>query len=162
MPPNFAWFLILLLVAAVLLAAELVIPSHGILTVLACAALLGMAYFAFTINRWFGLGSLAALAIFGPIVGALMLGVWQRSPIGRRLTLTAVVANPPRPTILVGSVGTTLGELRPMGECEFGDIRVRACSEMGDVIPAGRAVKVIAVSSDVVTVRPSGTADSEI
>jgi len=162
MPPNLAWFLILLLIAAVLLAAELVIPSHGVLTVLACAALLGMAYFAFTINRWFGLGSLAALAILGPIVGALMLGAWQRSPIGRRLTLTSVVANPVRPTILVGSIGITLGELRPMGECEFGDIRIRARSEMGDVIAAGRAVKVIAVNSDLVTVRESNTTTSNV
>jgi len=154
MEPNAIWFIILLLVAAVFLAAELVIPSHGLLTVMAGAALLCMVAVAFSIGRWFGFGAVVALTILGPVCGSMMVRAWQRSPIGRRIVLHSIVENPPRPIVLVGAVGTTMGELRPMGECEFGDIRLRARSEMGDVIPAGRTVTVIAIANSVVTVRP--------
>ena len=153
MPPNVIWFIILLAIAGVLLAAELVVPSHGVLTVLALLALLATVGVAFSIGRWFGLGALLTLAVLGPALGAFVFKVWQRSPIGRRLVLHSVVENPPHPLVLVGSVGRTMGELRPMGECEFGEIRVRARSEMGDVIAGGAAVTLIELQSGVATVR---------
>lgn len=153
MSPSLIWFIILFFIAAILLAAELVIPSHGLLTVLAGAALLCMVGVSFSVGRWFGFSALVALAILGPVGGSVMIRLWQRSPIGRRIVLHSVVENPPRATVLVGATGVTMSEIRPMGDAEFGDIRLRARSEMGDVIPAGRAVTVIAVSDGVATVR---------
>jgi membrane-bound serine protease (ClpP class) len=47
--------------------------------------------------------------------------------------------------INVGEEGTTLSELRPMGECDFAGRRLEAISEQGLIEP-GQRVKVVALS----------------
>ena len=168
-----ALIILLLIVAAILVFAELVLPTHGLLGVLAGIAGLGAVGVCFHVNRWLGLGVFAASVMLLPLVLAGLIQGWQRSPVGRRVTLntTSGEAVGTGLRLGVGDVGRCVSALRPMGECEFqtpvvntvaggdylGDLppaeRVVQCvSEIGP-IPAGAAVKVIAFRDGVATVR---------
>ncbi|MDB5326588.1 MAG: hypothetical protein JWM57_2157 [Phycisphaerales bacterium] len=160
MSSTLVWLFTLLSIAIVLYVAEVFIPSHGVLTILATACLVGVVVLCFALNRWLGTGALAAIVLLGPIGLSLGISVWQRTPVGRKMVLHGVVGEPPRPFVLVGSTGITLTELRPMGECEFGDQRIEAKSEFNRLVRAGQAVVAIALNDGVATVRSVGTDNS--
>lgn len=154
MPTIYIWLFTLLSIAAILYVAEVFIPSHGVLTILATACLVVCVAICFVIDRWLGVGVMAALAVLGPIGISLGVSVWQRTPVGKRMVLTSVAGEAPKPFVLVGSVGTALTELRPMGECEFDGSRIEARSELSRIIAAGQEVSVISLHDGVATVRP--------
>ena len=165
--------ILLLLVAAVLIFAELVLPTHGLLGVLAGVAALAAVGVCFSVNRWLGLGVFAVAVAVLPLLLAGLIQGWQRSPVGRRVTLntTSGEAVGVGVRLSVGDVGRCVSALRPMGECEFpapaansaaggdylGDLppaeRVVQCvSEIGPV-PTGASVRVVAFRNGVATVR---------
>lgn len=147
------WLVILLMVALGLFFAELFVPSGGLLAVLGAACMTVAIVICFKIDRWLGAGVLAASVILAPFAVGWGVSLWQKTSLGRRMIITEVTGELPKPQILIGSVGVTLTELRPMGEVEIGDIRVEAQSEMGMMIPPGRRVKVLSINNGVVTVR---------
>lgn len=141
------------LVAVILLLAELLLPSHGILGILGGICMLGAVGVCFYVNRWLGAGVLTAGVLVSPLVAAGLVRLWERSPIGRRVVLTGSVGVPqPPPRLRVGQVGVAVSELRPMGEVEFDDRRVEAISEFGMIQPGSR-VKVLSIANNVVRVR---------
>ncbi|HEX8323015.1 MAG TPA: NfeD family protein [Tepidisphaeraceae bacterium] len=152
--PIVIWLLTLLAVSLILYVAEVFIPSHGVLSILATGCMAIVVVLCFMLDRWLGTGVLVALAILGPIGLSLGVSVWQRTPVGRKMVLHSVAGEPQRPFVLVGSTGTALTELRPMGECEFGDSKLEARSELGRIIPAGQRVIAIALNDGVAVVRP--------
>lgn len=152
--PTVVWLFTLLAIATFLYVAEVFIPSHGVLSILATGCIAVVVVLCFVLSRWLGTGVLVALAVLGPFGMSLGVSVWQKTPIGRRMVLTATTGEASKPFVLVGSTGTAVTELRPMGECEFGDTRLEARSELGRLIPAGQAVKVIALNDGIATVRP--------
>lgn len=162
MSPTLVWLFTLLSVAIVLYVAEVFIPSHGVLTVLATACLVGVVGLCFLIDRWLGTGALVAIALLGPVGLSLGISVWQRTPVGRKMVLRSVAGEPDRPFVLIGSTGVTLTELRPMGECEFGDRRIEVKSEFNQIVPAGRPVVAIAMSDGVATVRTIDAAPASL
>lgn len=137
----------------VLLLAELMLPTHGILGVLGVAALLGGIGMTFAVHPALGAGLLLVTAVTAPLVGRWMLGVWLRGPIGRRLVLKPTPEAATNGAVHVGDVGATVSELRPMGVCEFNGERREAASEYG-VIGAGQKVRVVSVSGGRPVVRP--------
>ena len=156
--------LILILVAgaAALIFADLFLPSAGILSVLGAGLLLTAVIVCFTINRWLGLAVLFGLTIASPFIAAGMIAAWQRTPVGKRLTLNADPPRPVRPVgpaVAVGSVGRTLTALRPMGEAEFatdaGGVQVQVIAEHGD-LPRDADVKVVHFKDGLATVRGTG------
>src|SRR5438105_1070972 len=78
-----------LLVAAglILMAAELLLPTGGILFVLGIGGLIGGVAMTFAYEPMHGLILLIALFIILPIAGPLLLHYWPRTPVGRRLML---------------------------------------------------------------------------
>ncbi len=167
-----ALILLLLVVATILLFAELVLPTHGLLGVLAGIAGLGAVGVCFYLNRWLGLGVFAASVLLLPLLLAGLIQGWQHSPVGRRVTLNATtgVAVGRDLRVSVGDVGRCVSALRPMGECEFvvkptdfptdqpddfspaAERLIQCVSEIGP-IAAGAAVKVVAFRDGVATVR---------
>ncbi len=152
-----AWIILLFIVGTLLLIGELFIPSHGAITALAVLCFILAIGIGFSMGRWVGLGMLTAVAIASPFVAYGMLKVWERTPIAKRMILQppihAGVESPVTlPSITVGTIGVTVSELRPMGECEFGEHRVQAISELG-IIPARTDVVVIRFHDGVATVR---------
>jgi membrane-bound ClpP family serine protease len=148
------WLILFLAAAGVLLAAELLIPSHGLLTILGSACLIGAIVLSFMIDRRLGLGVLAAVLVLTPLALTLSLQIWQRTPVGRRLVLRETVSQPHATQVLVGTIGTAMTELRPMGECEWADVRFQAYTESGQMVPVGTRVKVLSMNDGVAVVRP--------
>ena len=157
MSPTLIWLFAMLAIATVLYVAEVFIPSHGVLTVLATACLSIVVVLCFVLNQWLGVGALVAIVLLGPIGLSLGVSVWQRTPVGKKMVLHSTTGPPPRPFVLVGSTGITITELRPMGECEFGDNRIEARSEYNHLIPPGQPVVAIALNDGVATVRTVNT-----
>jgi membrane-bound ClpP family serine protease len=146
----------------VLVAAEAVLPTHGVLGIMgmACAAVaVGVCFY---VNRWLGLGVLLAGIIATPILATVFLNVWPRTNLGRRIFLPTTTTVPLPPPVYIGQVGVTRAALRPGGEVEFlkesldpaGEPAcIEAVSEHG-LIPAGTRVKVVALIEGKPRVRP--------
>src|SRR5919109_3319780 len=130
----------LAVVGIILLIAELLLPTHGVLAFVGIGALLGAIITSFLINMWLGLGSMALGVAVTPLVGAWLVNVWPRTRLGRQLVLPSH-DNAPRPLeplpVQIGQTGMTVSELRPMGTCEFAGQRIEAISELG-IIPPGK------------------------
>lgn len=152
--PIIVWLLTLLTISLILYVAELFIPSGGVLAILSTGCMVVVVVLCFMLSRWLGVGVLVALAILGPIGVSLGVSVWQHTPIGRKMILSTTAGEAPRPFVLVGSTGTAVTEMRPMGECEFDDRRIEARSELGQIIRTGQPVVVIALEDGVAVVRP--------
>lgn len=149
---SMVFMLLLLGIGILLLIAELFLPTHGVLGVLGLISVAGAIGVVFTFDRWLGLAVLAAAIVGSPFIGMLSMKLWARSPIGRKIVLPPVES--PRPIVLtrIGQIGATVTDLRPIGECDFGEQRIEAASELG-IIPAGQKVRIVAVENGRPTVR---------
>jgi membrane-bound serine protease (ClpP class) len=135
-----------------LIGAELLVPTHGMLAVAGLTAIAGSVITCFLVGPYIGLGAMATVALLGPVVGAGFVELWPRTYLGRRLVLAPPAAARPAPPVTLGMIGVAASEMRPSGVCEFGDIRVEAISEQGLISP-GQRVKVIDLVNDRPTVR---------
>lgn len=153
MEPIVSWLIILFVVAIVMFVAEIFVPSGGLLSVLGTACLFAGIVLCFVINKWLGTGVLVGTIIAAPFVIGAAINLWQKTPIGKKMVLRTTVGELSSERVLVGTEGVAITEMRPMGECEFGETRIEAKSEMGRVIAAGRKVKVIEYQDTVATVR---------
>ena len=153
--------LILYLVGAGLLVAEIFIPSHGILTVAGLGVFGTAIYFTYHENTTAGHVSVILSLIFLPTMGFLSIKYWHRTPVGKRIS-------PPNPVVTaadtgdweaklspyIGKVGRSLSQLRPVGTCEFDGERLECIAEMG-VIDRDQRVKAIAVRGRNLSVAPT-------
>jgi membrane-bound serine protease (ClpP class) len=131
----------------VLLLAEVLLPSHGILGIFAAAAFVAGVAMCFRIHQYAGLTSAILLVALMPLAAMLWVKVWPHTYTGKRLILgptAASAARAPAAPVQVGQMGIVVSELRPGGVCEFGMNRVEARCEHG-TIPAGRHVEIIAI-----------------
>lgn len=161
MDPIVIWIIILFSLTVILFVAEVFVPSGGVLAILATICLLATIVLAFMINRWFGVAVLVGTVMAAPFLAAMAIRLWQKTPIGKKMVLNHTVGELTSERVLVGTEGITLTEMRPMGECEFGQIRIEAKSETGRFIPAGRRVKVIEYHDTVATVREVDTTNPQ-
>ncbi|HEY0008135.1 MAG TPA: NfeD family protein [Tepidisphaeraceae bacterium] len=149
-----AWAMIFMAIGVALFVAEVFLPSHGILAVLASLSLITGVVICFAINRWLGAGLSLALVTAAPFAFSASFNLWQRTPVGKRMILTSTAGEMPRAQVLVGSTGIAMTDLRPMGEAEFGTSRLQVISESGNTIAAGTAVRVLSMTDAVAMVRP--------
>jgi membrane-bound serine protease (ClpP class) len=131
----------------ILLLAEILLPSHGVLGVIGVVGLLVGVGACFAINQVAGLASAAGVVVLMPAAVAMWVKVWPHTYAGKRLILgptpNAAVSVRPAP-VNVGQVGTVISELRPGGVCEFGTERIESRCERG-TIASGQRVEVVAV-----------------
>lgn len=146
--------LLLVVVGAVLLVAELLLPTHGVLAAMGLAAIFGSAVSLFWVSQWLGITALAVLVLSSPLWFMAALRIWPHTPVGRRMVLTATTAVPVNQgaRLAVGQTGLAMTEMRPMGECEFAATRTQAVSELG-IIPAGTTVKIVSLDGEKPVVR---------
>jgi membrane-bound serine protease (ClpP class) len=131
----------------VLLIAEILLPSHGVLGAIGTIGLLVGVGACFFINQYIGLGASVALVAIMPLAVGLWLKVWPHTYAGKRLILaptTSATTSPDSSALRVGDLGVVVSELRPGGLCEFGGSRFESRCERG-TISAGHRVQVIAV-----------------
>ena len=141
-------------IAAALLIAEMLLPSHGALGAMAVAAAVAGVVVCYRMSHALGLYVALGLTVAAPFAGALWMKLWPKTPLGRRLVLGPSRSHRDESAdrVGVGETGVVVAELRPNGLCEFGSRRVETRSERG-VLPAGQRVRVIAVVDGRPTVR---------
>jgi len=157
------WWLLfavfLYFVCAVLIIAEVFVPSGGLLSILALACLGGgiaMFFRHSILAGWIGVGIAAAMI---PAVLIFAYKLFPKTRFGKSVTLTPPKrqqgdAVPDTQTIkkLLGEVGVVLTPLRPVGMCDFSGRRIECVAESG-YVDKGKKVKVIDVESTQLTVR---------
>jgi membrane-bound ClpP family serine protease len=152
------WALVLLVLGCGLLVLEIFLPSGGILSFLAFAAVVGSMVMAFRANTTAGLSFMAIAVIAVPIVIGLAFKIWPRTPMGR-----AILGDPPSEEEvklddprrrLVGKVGVAKTAMLPSGAVLVDGELVDAVSQ-GIPIDPGEAVYVVEVKGNRVMVRPA-------
>ena len=156
---NLTIAIILILVGLAILAAEVFIPSFGILTALAIACFAVAIVFGFNAGTTVGFGTVVAIALILPLFLVFVFKIWPHTPMGKRLFLQAPQDDRADSTHsaetfqYIGRFGRTLSPLRPAGITEFDGRRVDTLSE-GTLIGAGQWVQCIDVQGGRVIVRP--------
>jgi membrane-bound ClpP family serine protease len=153
----------LALVAAgfLLLAAELFIPTGGILFVLSVSSIAIGVALTFLHGPTAGLCTLVGVFVAAPVFGTLLMKVWPRTPLGKRFFLTGpdenatVAALPVNQELeqLKGRIGRTLSDLRPAGVVDFDGRRIDTITE-GMMVAPGQWVRCVDVRAGKVVVRP--------
>lgn len=156
---TLAWPLLLLAFGLILLIAEVFIPSGGLIGLLALCCLALSLWRAFEQSTELGLMFLLADFLLMPMVAALGIYLWPKTPLARRVLL-----KPPTPEEieashsgqrldhLVGQLGRALTPLRPSGMVDFDGRRLDGLAEEGLIAP-GALVQAIRVRSGQLIVR---------
>lgn len=156
------WAVVLQAIGIVLLVAEIFLPSHGALSVLALGSLGGGIYAAFQYSLVLGYASVVAALILLPVFAVTAVRLYPKTFIGR------LIAPPNREVRqadspmypggnlrgLVGQTGTTVTPLRPVGACDFAGRRVECLAESGMIDRDARVVAVD-VQGQSLVVRPA-------
>lgn len=151
----------LIALGLLLLAAELFLPSFGVLAILAMACgAIGMVLI-FRQDTTLGMITLVLVVILVPIVVAMISNIFVKTPLGQRFVLTAPSDEESSPTLtlqkeldkLRGRYGKTLSVLRPAGVVDFDGRRVDTITE-GMMVEIGQWVRCIDIREGRVIVRP--------
>jgi membrane-bound ClpP family serine protease len=157
------WWLVfavfLYLMCAILIVAEVFVPSGGLISILALGCLIGgiAVFFSYSpIAGWVGVG---VAVVMIPFVLILAYKIFPKTRFGKSVTLEPpereqgdAVPDTARIKELLGAVGIVMTPLRPVGMCDFSGSRVECVAESG-YVDKGKKVKVINVESTQLTVR---------
>lgn len=148
--------ILLLGLGIVLIIAEVLFPSFGVLSLLATVSIVGAVALAFRIDASTGITFLIVTGLLVP--AALMLGfkLFPKSPIGKHFvasgtTSTGQATTDPRDLALAGAEGVTETVCRPAGIARFDARRVDVVSR-GEIIERGTPVRVLEVKGNRVVV----------
>jgi membrane-bound ClpP family serine protease len=158
------WAFLLLAVGLLLLAAEVFIPSGGVITILASLSLVGAIVCA--VNAWWSSspgyfwGFIAGMLVLLPVVAVGAFSIWPSTPLGRRAILEApapeevasFVEQEERYAQMTGKLGETVTTLNPAGIVRIDGHRVH-CQSEGVILESGTLVRVISVVGNRVIVR---------
>lgn len=160
------WGFGLFAASVIVLVLELFVPSGGVLGLLSAGlAVAGVVCFWRVSPAW-GMTSLLAVLILGPLMLAFFVKIWPDTPVGRMMILGAGAAeeheraehehaiDAQRASLesLVGATGRALTDLRPVGIVVIDGQRRDALAE-GAWIEDGTEVRVIRVEGSQLRVR---------
>ena len=157
------WWLIfavfLYFACAVLIIAEVFVPSGGLLSVCALAALVGGVAIFFNQGPVAGWVGLIIAILMVPTVLVLAYRIFPKTRFGKVVTLTPpqrdrgdAIPDTNRLQELLGKDGVVISPLRPVGMCDFSGQRVECVAETG-YIEKDRKVTVVRVQGTQLTVR---------
>ena len=157
-----SWFLLAVLLyfaCAVLIIAEVFVPSGGLISILALACVAGGIFICFNqsvVAGW--IGAIAALIMI-PTVLVIAYKVLPKTKFGKNVTLSPperqqgdAVPDTSELKGMLGAIGTVITPLRPVGMCDFSGRRIECVAE-GGYIEKNTKVKVIKVEGTQLTVR---------
>ncbi len=157
------WGLGLILIGALLLVAELFIPSGGILGVTAALVSLAGVGVLFKHDTTWGLSSLLGVLILGPTLAINMFRWYTSTPLGRKVMglpseaqveadRAAEMEKQAALDALIGLEGVAKTDLRPIGVVDIDGKRYDAVSDTV-YVQRGARVKVIVAEPHQVRVR---------
>ncbi len=157
-----SWFILacfLFLICAVLVMAEVFIPSGGLFGVLAVASVVAGVVVCFRQSATAGWIGIAFAIIMIPGVLIIAYEILPKTRFGKSVTLSPpqrqegdAVPDTPQLKEMLDAVGTVITPLRPVGMCNFSGQRLECVAESG-YIDKGQKVKVIKIESTQLTVR---------
>ncbi len=144
---------------AVLIIAEVFIPSAGLLSIGAAACLITGIFLFFTHSTTAGLFGVVLAIVLVPLSLVAGFKTLSRTRWGKKIVLTPAdrqkddaTQDFSELTKLVGRTSTVISSLRPTGICEFDGKRVECIAEYG-YIDTGKSVRVLAVEGARLKVR---------
>ncbi|MHC4346203.1 MAG: NfeD family protein [Planctomycetota bacterium] len=157
------WWLVfaifLYFACATLIIAEVFVPSGGIISIFALACLIGGVVIFFNHSAAAGWIGVIIAVVMIPSVLVFAYRVFPKTRFGKSVMLTPpqrqhgdAVPDTAQLKELLGSEGTVVTPLRPVGMCDFPGQRLECVAESG-YVDKGKKVKVIHVESTQVTVR---------
>jgi len=151
--------LLLYITCAVLLVAEVFVPSGGLLSVFALACLGIGVYLFFKQNVVVGWAGVVVAVVLIPTVLGLSYRIFPNTKFGRAVTLeppqrTPGDAIPDTQNLaeLQGATGLVLKPLHPVGICDFSGRKVECVAQNG-YVDIGKSVTVVHIEGTQVTVR---------
>jgi membrane-bound ClpP family serine protease len=139
---------------------ELLIPTGGLLAIVCVVCALGSVTLGFMHDPTTGMVLLALYSMAAPFMLMIGLRVAAKSPLGRKLVLSAEIpartGGEPTPAAAlpaIGEPGEALTPLRPSGFVRIQGRRLDASAE-GDLIDAGTPIEVVSVRDGQIRVRP--------
>jgi membrane-bound serine protease (ClpP class) len=140
---------------------ELVLPTGGLLAILCVASAIGSIVLGFMYHPTLGMALLALYAAAAPFLFVFGLRIATKSPLGRRMVLTAEdpartgagIAEPSAGLPAIGATGEAITPLRPAGFVRIDGRRLDATAE-GNLIDAGTPIEVVSVRDAQLRVRP--------
>lgn len=123
---------------AILLIAETLLPTFGILGILGVLCVLGSVTACFWVNQWLGVAMLVTLAIASPLLFSLAMRLWPHTPVGKRLILNHAESAPPKPVFSLGQVGTAMTEMHPSANASLTANGSKRCPNWASFPPAQR------------------------
>lgn len=154
----------LYIACALLLVAEVFVPSGGILGLCALACVIGGVAIFFQHNQTLGWIGVVIALILIPTLLVISYKVFPKTRFGKAVTLA-----PPQRAVgdaipdteqlkdLLGLEGVTKTPLRPVGLCDFSGRRLECVAESG-YVGIGATVEVIRVQGTQLTVREKSSA----
>jgi len=157
--PSWWWVGLAFAVGILFAIAELLIPSHGFLTVLSAGSFVTAIVMAFFVGQTAGFLTLLAVALLAPFILYAAIRVWPHTPVAKRLILKEGTGFGKAgdlahldPADYVGRIGVSKTLLRPAGKITV-DGRALDCLTEGDLVQPGHKVRIIAVEGARVIVR---------
>jgi len=158
----FWWILLavfLYFLCAALIAAEVFVPSGGLISICALVCLIGGVAIFFHHSAAAGIVGVGVAFVMIPSVLIITYKILPKTKFGKSVILapserqqgdaipdTAELKN------MTGAVGIVMTPLRPVGMCDFSGRRIECVAESG-YVEKGKKVKVIDVESTQLTVR---------
>ena len=140
---------ILIVGGLVLILAEVCTPAFGVLALTAVGCFAWAVYICFRVHSVLGFVVIAALLAGLPFYMAFLIRLLPKTPLGKRLALKKLRANPGAGVPpaddhadLIGAEGIAASVLRPSGTVTIGDRRLPATAETG-FLQAGTRVRVV-------------------
>lgn len=149
----------LYLVCAILIIAEIFIPSGGVISICALAALIGGVAIFFGQSLTMGYIGILVAVVMIPVVVIISYKIFPNTKFGK-----SVILSPPKRTPgdaigdteelkqLLGQTAKVLTPLRPVGTCLINDKRLECVAENG-FVDKDQNVQVIKVEATQITVR---------
>ena len=151
--------ILLYLVSAALIVAEVFVPSGGIISIFAFASMVGGVAIFFQHSTFAGIAGVVIAMVMIPVVLVLAYKAFPKTKFGKSVTLTPserrqgdAVPDTDEIMALLGKTATVISPLRPVGMCDFDGHRVECVAESG-YIENDKIVKVIKVDGTQLTVR---------
>lgn len=146
-------------VCALLIVAEVFVPSGGLLGVCSLACLVGGLVTFFSYSATAGWIGVVVAVVMIPTILVVAYRIFPKTRFGKSVILMPplrdrgdAIADSAELNKLLGEVGQVLTPLRPVGMCEFAGRRVECVAESG-YIDKGKTIKVIRVQGTQLTVR---------
>ncbi len=157
------WWLIfavfLYFACALLIVAEVFVPSGGLISLFSLGCLIGGMVIFFKHSVVVGSIGVGIAAVMIPSVLVIAYRMFPNTRFGKSVTLNPpereqgdAVPDTAQLRELLGAVGVVLTPLRPVGMCDLSGHRVECVAESG-YVDQGKKVKVINVESTQLTVR---------